>query len=749
MFLGEIIDFQTIHVDSLLKKCADHEEIVFTAPTGAGKTVMVAKFIDDYLDENPNTAFLWLCPGAGSLEKQSQDSFCEVTSGISDGDVYDFINDSNPRGKVFFINWDKINRTSNVVLREGEKKDLMSKVLSCHIDDIDIFMVIDEEHKYQDTANEYIGNIQPKHVLKISATPMSKGDDREIVTDDEVIGAGLIATGISINEGVSKAIEENNNLDDDLMLISLANEKRKEIEAEYNLRGINVKPLVLIQFPNGSEEWIDRVKDALSKLDGGYTETSGLVTSWFSGDHPDKPEEIKKLDGQYAFLLFKQAIATGWDCPRAKILVKLREGGSERFNIQTVGRIRRMPERTHYDCDLIDNCYLYTLDSQFTEGLTNSLGNSFYTYLYKRKENTPNVILKKESLDGSDRYSINPEAVVKVVRQQMLNDCDLNYDCKLDKKEMERSKGYVFGTILKTTAIEGVARTTHDMLSLNTVFGGEHEINNHDDGFIIRDAKRRIARAIGIDENISNNALKVLFGPFDGQMSLLSQEELDFEKENKLLEDMALRDYNAFLVNNRDRLVEVFSNISAESLGELKETEIIVSDWSIPREQYYKQHKKIESTFTLNKNLFEDYGNNILILPNRTVSEVEFEKWCEGYDAIDWCYKNGDKGNDFYSIVYRKAFRRNHFYPDYIIQLKNGDIWIIEAKGGMTADGSSNNIDSYANCKFEALKDYAAKYDNIKWGFIRAVGAQIYLSNTQWVEDVTNRNVWKPIEVFI
>ena len=37
----------------------------------------------------------------------------------------------------------------------------------------------------------------------------------------------------------------------------------------------------------------------------------------------------------------------------------------------------------------------------------------------------------------------------------------------------------------------------------------------------------------------------------------------------------------------------------------------------------------------------------------------------------------------------------------------------------------------------------------IKWGFVRAVGTQLYLSNTEWTEDVTNHNVWKPIEVFI
>lgn len=747
MFIGKLYRFQEKHEENLLCKCADYEELVLSAPTGAGKTVLVSKFIVDYLDENPDTVFLWLCPGAGGLHKQSQDSFAEMTSGIEYGDVYSFITEPDPRGRVFFINWDKINKKSNVVLREGEHKDLMAKVLSCHNSGIDIFMLIDEEHKNRETASEYIGNIQPKHILRISATPISKGDHNEIITDDEVIAAGLIAEGISINEGVSKAIEENNKLDDDLMLIDLADKKRKEIQAEYDRRGLNIRPLVIIQFPSGSEEWISRVKDALEDL--GYGPKSGLVASWFSGDHPDNPEEIKKLDGQYAFLLFKQAIATGWDCPRAKILVKLREGGTERFNIQTVGRIRRMPERKHYDCALVDNCYVYTLDSEYTEGLTSSLGDSFYTYQYKRKTTCPSICLQKEMLNGGDRYAANPKAVIEVIRQCMLDECDVDGNGKLDCGEMERAKGYVFGTVLRTTALEGVARTSHDIINLNKIFGGEHQINNKYDGFIIRDAKRKIANAIGIDESISNNALKVLFGPVDTQVSLLSQEEKDYELSNKLIDGLSLREYNAFLVNNRDRLVEVFRQIDQERFVDIEETDIIVSDWYIPREQYYKQHKKIEATGYLEKNVFANYGNNILIQPNRTVSEIEFEKWCEHYDNVDCYYKNGDKGDMYFSIIYRRGFRRNNFFPDYIMKTKSGEVWIIEAKGGMSGDGASNNIDKYARHKFEALREYASRHPELKWGFVRAVGAQLYLSNTSWSEDVANRNIWKPIEVFI
>lgn len=59
MFTGDIIPFQLKHEESLLCKCADHYEVILYAPTGSGKTVLVSRFIDDYLDENPNTVFLW------------------------------------------------------------------------------------------------------------------------------------------------------------------------------------------------------------------------------------------------------------------------------------------------------------------------------------------------------------------------------------------------------------------------------------------------------------------------------------------------------------------------------------------------------------------------------------------------------------------------------------------------------------------------------------------------------------------
>ena len=60
-----------------------------------------------------------------------------------------------------------------------------------------------------------------------------------------------------------------------------------------------------------------------------------------------------------------------------------------------------------------------------------------------------------------------------------------------------------------------------------------------------------------------------------------------------------------------------------------------------------------------------------------------------------------------------------------------------------------DSLPQYAKNKFYALKEYGEKHPKVKWGFIRAVGTQIYMSNTEWDENVLNKNIWKPIEEFM
>lgn len=111
----------------------------------------------------------------------------------------------------------------------------------------------------------------------------------------------------------------------------------------------------------------------------GYTYDNGMVSIWMSEDKKDLTDNLTDNDGTPVFLLMKQAISTGQDCPRAKILVKLREGMNEQFEIQTIGRIRRMPEARHYDDDLLDFCYVYTFDETYKAGLLSNMDKAYET----------------------------------------------------------------------------------------------------------------------------------------------------------------------------------------------------------------------------------------------------------------------------------------------------------------------------------------------------------------------------------
>ncbi|MDD6145716.1 MAG: hypothetical protein PUB43_01545 [Oscillospiraceae bacterium] len=57
------------------------------------------------------------------------------------------------------------------------------------------------------------------------------------------------------------------------------------------------------------------------------------------------------------------------------------------------------------------------------------------------------------------------------------------------------------------------------------------------------------------------------------------------------------------------------------------------------------------------------------------------------------------------------------FYPDYVISV-NGEVWIIETKGGFDRSGNSQDIDMYTLKKFAVLKAYLEKY-GLKGGFVR------------------------------
>ena len=92
-------------------------------------------------------------------------------------------------------------------------------------------------------------------------------------------------------------------------------------------------------------------------------------------------------------------------------------------------------------------------------------------------------------------------------------------------------------------------------------------------------------------------------------------------------------------------------------------------------------------------NAYREYTSGYATSIIRSTSEMLFEKYCEAKDDIEWIYKNGDTGKQYFSIVYIDGLQHQWlFYADYIVKKKDGSIWVIETKGG-EAHGQDKNID--------------------------------------------------------
>ena len=143
-------------------------------------------------------------------------------------------------------------------------------------------------------------------------------------------------------------------------------------------------------------------------------------------------------------------------------------------------------------------------------------------------------------------------------------------------------------------------------------------------------------------------------------------------------------------------------------------------------------------------NAYQSYSSAMVVEGIRSKCERLFENYCETRDDIEWVYKNGDTGQQYFSIVYFDGLQKQWlFYPDYIIKKKNGEVWIIETKGGEIGN-TSKNIDIQVENKFEAFKSYAAKKD-LKWGFVRDKNEKLKINNTVYSDSLSTEE-WKPLK---
>ena len=77
------------------------------------------------------------------------------------------------------------------------------------------------------------------------------------------------------------------------------------------------------------------------------------------------------------------------------------------------------------------------------------------------------------------------------------------------------------------------------------------------------------------------------------------------------------------------------------------------------------------------------------------------------------------------------------------MQTQDDTMWLLETKGGEQANGQDKNIDRHAKAKFNALQDFSKKH-GYKFGFVRDKDGELYLNNTEYVDDMSDER-WQPL----
>ena len=348
----KLANFQLKTIKLLLESMEEKtRDIILKSPTGSGKTIILTHFMDEYIKGHSKTVFVWLTPGKGSLEEQSKEKMDRYIHNAQTKLLADVMTNGFEENDSCFINWEKLTKKGNNALKDSERTNFLEYIEKAFNDGLSFKIIIDESHQnFTGKADEIVQYFKTDKIIRCSATPLLDKKAKLIeVSEEDVIAEGLIKKLLVINENFPQSIETNNQTN---YLLEKALSKQQEIYNKFLSKTINVNPLIIVQLPNNSDLLLETVEKFFESK--GITYENNTLALWLSGRH-ENLENISKNNSEQIAVIIKQAVATGWDCPRASILVKLRENMDETFEIQTIGRIRRMPEAKHNDSDLHDS----------------------------------------------------------------------------------------------------------------------------------------------------------------------------------------------------------------------------------------------------------------------------------------------------------------------------------------------------------------------------------------------------------
>ncbi|WP_374847087.1 DEAD/DEAH box helicase family protein [Metamycoplasma salivarium] len=464
--------------------------VYFKAPTGSGKTFMIANVINDIVKKyfGENLLFVVATLSSAELPQQMKNNLEDYkyyldfgtylniekvdspsnskTNNKSDAThsiiaeknkVLIFGTSSFGKNKIFteegvfdaFIDQIENEEYKLVYIRDeahygGETNTAKSKYLDLYNDNIEnekqISSAKDEAIKFEARMQQIA-----QYVIKMTATPNNKQFKQIVISDKDLEqdNIKLLKPNYCQNEDIkSLGVDTLSNKD----ILEIACNKFKEVKAKYidkinepSLVGIN--PAMLIQVRNKhSNEITDSQFDEEINQIISIVKSKGLTYAIYFGDDKfsnkfqttnirEKVDlkSISQNNSDIDVIIFKIGPATGWNIPRACMLVQLRNVSSDTLNVQTIGRIRRNPNPSFPDDELI-------------KINPNSISKNYYVYSNYEKKNREwsYYILQdkfKQNIDDFKFYNgqINRNILKETANSKKYNDEILSL---IDKKQI-------------------------------------------------------------------------------------------------------------------------------------------------------------------------------------------------------------------------------------------------------------------------------------------------------------------------
>ena len=366
------------------------QAVVLSAPTGSGKTITVAYVIDQMFggDEGvvarPDTTFLWLSDSP-ELNAQSKAKLLGACDNLPfhkmvtiDSETFD--EERLLPGHVYFINTQLLGRDKRLT-QEGDKRTFtfwQTVANTIQRSPGDFVLIIDEAHRGASANEKNRVTIMQKFVLGseadglppvplvlgMSATPKrfteligstTRTQRPVVITPDDVRSSGLLKDMIIVHNPKIQTPS-------DLTMLEEAAKRWKDFtrvwrdycqkEQEKEV----VRPILVVQVEDGTDKTLTRspIADAVRAIE---RHTGPLGPNEIIHCFQDKsdieiagrivrkvePSKVQESPDVGKVVFFKTALSTGWDCPRAEVMMSFRRAQDATNIAQLVGRMIRTP----------------------------------------------------------------------------------------------------------------------------------------------------------------------------------------------------------------------------------------------------------------------------------------------------------------------------------------------------------------------------------------------------------------------